>query len=85
MNTVPLNRSITTHRKTAISFRNASLLGIFVTAITTLRNISQMQSVVGENRSFYILASWLFEKIITFDFLFIEREFTIDHSRSVLR
>ena len=76
MNTPIAGRTLTVHRKTAVSFRDQTLLQIFQTAITTLRNLqfsTQGQNILsmlqGKDKIASKFALEVSTECLSFDFI----------------
>ena len=72
MNTPTLGRSLTTHRKTAVSFRDQILLQIFEISITTLKNLqnrNREQYDAEKENKITNLALALVTNALSFDFI----------------
>ena len=72
MNTPTLGRSLTTHRKTAVSFRDQILLQIFEISITTLKNLqnrNREQYDQEKENKITNLALSLVTNALSFDFI----------------
>lgn len=72
MNTPTTGRSLTAHRKTAVSFRDQILLSIFEISITTLRNLqntNRERYAVDKENKITSLALSLATDVLSFDFI----------------